>query len=164
MDKKIEIEFSELLNSNSKIINRVCCLYIDTEEDRKDLHQEICLQLWRSYGNFEGKSAVSTWLYKVALNTAITFFKKDKKQNQQTSQCFEFQSVIDDDVEEEKREQIEKMYEAINQLDRMEKALVTLYLDDKSYKEVSEILGISSVNARVKIVRIKEKLKNMLNG
>lgn len=162
MTKKTNINFEELLYKNNGIINKICCIYADSTENRKDLRQEIYLQLWRSYENFRGDSSVSTWLYKVSLNTAITFFKKEKKQSGKVNECIGDHNNSNK-IDEKENEQLERMYSAISTLNKLEKAVVTLYLDNKPYSEISEVLGITPGNARIRILRIKEKLKKMLN-
>ena len=156
-------EFTLLIQNNRAVISKICCLYMNTQADREDLHQEIMLQLWRSFSSFEGKAAVSTWVYKVALNTAITFLKKNKKQPEVFEACKVFYDEQENDAElNEKLTRFTLMQKAISQLSRIDKALITLYLEDKSYDDISEIMGITSGNARVKIMRLKEKLKQMV--
>lgn len=158
-----EKEFLEVLRQNTLIIKKVCCLYSNSREDSKDLEQEISLQLWRSYSTFQGRSKVSTWLYKVALNTAITFLKKEKKHSEKNA-CSEFYELTTNTNDEVILEQMAEMHKAINKLSKIEKALVMLYIDEKSYDEISDILGISAGNARVKLLRIKEKLKQTVKN
>lgn len=161
---KVYTEFLQLLNSNGRIIDRICCMYVDNQIDREDLKQEICLQLWRSFNSFQGKSAFSTWLYKVALNTALSFFRKDvKRKDRPSEECPEFAAVVNPEARQEIQEQTTLMYRAISRLPKLDRAIVALYLEEKNYNEISEILGITPVNARVRIVRIKERLRNMLN-
>ena len=159
-----EKEFLDLLIANSLIVKKVCCMYFDTEEDKKDLEQEIFLQLWRAYSNFKGESKFSTWLYKVALNTAITFFKKQKRKDNEQEICQEFYEVSNNMPDIHKNEQLERLHSAISMLSKSEKAFVMLYIDEKGYDEIAEILGITPGNARVKLARIKEKLKQNIKN
>ncbi|MFY7964753.1 MAG: RNA polymerase sigma factor [Chitinophagaceae bacterium] len=151
-----EQEFIRLLNAHQKIVYKVCNLYMDTKTDREDLFQEISLQAWKSFGSFRGEAQFSTWLYRVALNTAITFFRKEKKQIQTS-----FSDVLPDVVNSEDNieEQVKAMYKAIGNLNKIDKALVMLYLEDYSYIEIGEMLGISPNNVAVKMNRLKIKLK-----
>ena len=152
-----EKEFIHLLNQHQKIIYKVCNLYMDLHSDREDLFQEITLQAWKAYGNFRGDAKFSTWLYRVALNTAITFFRKDKKKPDiySTDTMPEKMEENFDPVEE----QVKAMYAAIGELSRIDKALVMLYLEDYSYQEIGEMMGITANNVAVKMNRIKLKLK-----
>ena len=152
----IDKQFTSLITKHQKIIYKVCNLYMDSKTDRQDLYQEICLQAWKSYNSFRGEAQFSTWLYRVALNTAITFLKKDKKQIQTTySEVLPDIKNDEDDVEEK----FKAMYKAINSLNNIDKALVMLYLEDFSYIEIGETLGITSNNVAVKMNRLKIKLK-----
>lgn len=154
----IEQEFITLLNQHQKIIHKVCNLYMDLQADREDLFQEITLQAWKAYGKFRGDAKFSTWLYRVALNTAITFFRKEKRQPALFSTTtFPDENATDspDPVEE----QVRALYTAISDLSRIDKALVMLYLEDYNYNEIGEMMGITANNVAVKMNRIKSKLK-----
>lgn len=157
MDYK-EKDFIQLLNQNQKIIHKVCNLYMNWQEDKEDLFQEITLQAWKAYSQFRGEAKFSTWLYRVALNTAITFFRKDKKNAfiDTVSEMPELTLPIDRDLIEDKTK---AMYEAIAALSKIDKAIVMLYLEDYSYAEISEIIGITANNIAVKMNRIKVKLR-----
>lgn len=159
-----ENEFLEVLQTNTLLVKKVCCMYSENKEDKQDLEQEICLQLWRAYPNFKGNSKISTWLYKVALNTAITFFKKQKKKQGQNEICQEFYELSSNNEDSDQAEKLVEMHKAISNLSKIEKALVMLYIDEKPYDEIADILGISAVNARVKLTRIKEKLRQTVNN
>lgn len=155
MDK--EQQFIALLNENQKIVHKVCNLYMDSASDREDLFQEITLQAWKAYGNFKGNSKFSTWLYRVALNTAITFFRKEKRMPQIYSS-----DILPEQLPEAYNpveEQVQAMYKAIGELSKIDKAVVMLYLEDYSYHDVGEMLGISANNVAVKMNRIKSRLK-----
>jgi RNA polymerase sigma-70 factor (ECF subfamily) len=155
-----EKEFVELLNNHQNIIHKICNVYMDSASDKEDLFQEITLQAWKSIKNFRGDAQFSTWLYRVALNTAITFFRKEKKQIQTTfTESFPESKDEHDPIEE----QVRAMYKAIAALSKIDKALVMLYLDDYSYKEMAEVLGMTVTNVGVKMNRIKTKLKEETN-
>ena len=127
------------------------------------MFQEITIQLWKAYPKFRGDAKFSTWMYRVGLNTAITLYRKSKRtiSTQDFSDVsFKISAEDYDDTEEQ---QLKLLYNAVRQLNDIEKALVFLYLEDKNYNEISETLGISEVNARVKMNRVKTKLKTILN-
>lgn len=153
-----EKEFISLLNEHQRIIHKVCNLYMDAHADREDLFQEITLQAWKAYGNFRGDAKFSTWLYRVALNTAITFFRKEKRQ----PDIFSTETVPDFntyDTYDPIEEQVKAMYAAIGELSKIDKAIVMLYLEDYNYNEIGEMMGITANNVAVKMNRIKTKLK-----
>ena len=152
-----EKEFISLLNQHQKIVYKVCNLYMDSHADREDLFQEITLQAWKAYGSFRGDAKFSTWLYRVALNTAITFFRKEKRKPDiySTDQPPEQGDEPIDAVEE----QVKAMYAAIGELSKIDKAIVMLYLEDYSYNGIGEMMGITANNVAVKMNRVKIKLK-----
>ena len=156
-----EKEFSQLIKDNQGLIIKVSRLYTNSIEDEQDLFQEIVLQLWRSYDTFKGQSKISTWMYRVALNTAITLFRKKTKSPQTDElQDFHYKDFVEDD--EEKQQQISTLYKVIKILPNVERAIVTTYLDDLPYKDIAENLGITEVNARVKMNRLKKTLKELM--
>ena len=141
------------------MIYKVCRIYAYTTADREDLFQEIVIQLWNAYPKFRGESKFSTWLYKVALNTAITGLRKKKDfiESREPAQLPERISEESTGREDE----ILQLHEAIGQLNQVEKAIMMLYIEDRSYEEMEEILGMSQGNLRVKMNRIKEKLRQL---
>lgn len=163
MSDTLEQSFVAQLQANQNIIHKICRLYTSGEDAHKDLFQEITIQLWKAFPKFRGDSKFSTWAYRVALNTAITLYRKDKRSVPTTE--FEGRQHYTPEVEYnyEEEEQLKLMYQAVYQLNDIEKALIFMYLEDKDYTEISETLGISEVNARVKMNRIKGKLKKILN-
>ncbi len=138
-------------------------MYMDNEEDRNDLIQEIVLQLWKSYEKFEGKSQFSTWMYRVSLNIALTYFKKEKKNTERHTLLDNFDK-IEEDHSNEKEQQLTLFYQAVHELNKVEKALIFLFLEGLSHREIAQNLGISEVNARVKLNRTKEKLQNLIKS
>ena len=163
MTKELEHKFISDLDQHQNIIHKVCKLYTNNKDAHNDLFQEITIQLWRAYPKFRGEAKFSTWMYRVALNTAITLYRKSKRAVRTQdfdSVLFKIEATEYDDTEEE---QLRRMYKAIKQLSDIEKALVFLYLEDKNYREISETMGITEVNARVKMNRIKTKLQKLLN-
>ena len=163
MNKALEHSFVEQLEKHQNIVHKVCRLYTNNQDAHNDLFQEITIQLWKAFPKFRGEAKFSTWMYRVGLNTAITLYRKSKRRiNTQDFDAIQFKIKADeyDDTEEE---QLKILYKAVHQLNDIEKALVFLYLEDKNYKEISETMGISEVNARVKMNRIKNKLRTILN-
>ena len=152
-----EKEFISLLNQHQKIVYKVCNLYMDRHSEREDLFQEITLQAWKAYGNFRGDAKFSTWLYRVALNTAITFFRKDK--NRPIIYSTDIVPDQPEDIFDPIEEQVKAMYTAIGDLSKIDKAIVMLYLEDYSYNEIGDMMGITANNVAVKMNRIKVKLK-----
>lgn len=163
MTQNLEQQFVDLLNKNQNIIHKVCRVYTNNQDAHNDLFQEITIQLWKAYPKFRGDAKFSTWMYRVALNTAITLYRKSKRQLN-TSDISDIHYKLESvEYDGEVEEQMALLYKAIHQLSDIEKALILLFLEDKPYKEISELMGISEVNARVKVNRIKTKLKTILN-
>lgn len=163
LKNELEKQFLSDFHANQNIAHKVCRLYTTNQSDHNDLFQEITIQLWKNYSKFRGDAKFSTWMYRVALNTAISLYRKSTrrvKTQDITDVNFKIKADEYDDTEEL---QLKALYKAIRKLNDIDKALVFLYLEDKNYKEISETLGISSVNARVKMNRAKEKLKKILN-
>lgn len=152
--------FIDILNNHRGLIYKVCNLYYDDPEDRKDLFQEIIIQVWKSMHNFRHESTLSTWMYRVALNTAITHFKKDKRAVKQVPIAGIDIPDLEDSVENE--EAFKELFKAIEHLDKIDKSIILLYLEEKSYEEISEITGLSKSNVGVKLSRIKAKLSHIL--
>lgn len=163
MKKKLEHKFVTDLERHQNIVHKICRIYTNDQASHNDLFQEITIQLWNAYPKFRGDSKFSTWMYRVALNTAITLYRKNKRgiQTQDYDTVhFRIQAEEYDPVQEQ---QLKLLYNAVKELNDIEKALVFLYLEDKNYKDISETLGITEVNARVKMNRVKTKLRNILN-
>lgn len=159
-----ENKFVDLVDRNQNLIHKICRLYTNSEAEHKDLFQEITIQLWKAYPKFRGDSKFSTWMYRVGINTAITLYRKSKRR----IRSYNFDDVSYKIPEEttynyKEDQQLEAIYEAVKALNDVDKAIVFLYLEDKSYKEISETIGLTEVNARVKMNRIKNKLKKQLN-
>ncbi|MDP4600111.1 MAG: sigma-70 family RNA polymerase sigma factor [Polaribacter sp.] len=163
MQKDLEAEFLSDFEKNQNIAHKICRMYTTDKEAHNDLFQEITIQLWKNYSKFRGDAKFSTWMYRVALNTAISLYRKSTKSiktDDFSDVAFRISSTEYDDTEEK---QLEALYKAIHQLNDIDKALIFLYLEDKNFHEIAETLGISNVNARVKMNRAKEKLKSILN-
>ncbi len=163
MTRDLEKRFIAELDKHQNIIHKVCRTYTTDEAAHKDLFQEITIQLWKAYPKFRGDSKFSTWMYRVAFNTAISLYRKSKR-TVETGPIYDNLKELEyQDYDGEYDKQIDRLYKAIHNLNDIEKALALLYLEDKSYKEISKTLGISEINARVKMNRTKSKLKKLLN-
>lgn len=163
MKKELEHRFVTNLEKHQNIVHKICRIYTSDQDSHNDLFQEITIQLWKAYPKFRGDAKFSTWMYRVALNTAITLYRKSRRSIQTHNiddVSFRLSSTEYDD---ESEQQLKLMYKAVKQLNDIDKALVFLYLEDQSYREISDTLGISEVNARVKMNRIKTKLKSIIN-
>jgi RNA polymerase sigma-70 factor (ECF subfamily) len=145
------------------IIIKICRAYTDTQEDFEDYYQEVCLQIWRSKDNFKEQSAWSTWIYRLSLNVCLTFLKK-KKNNKQNAPS----DLLPDEVLVDSRafddESLNQLYAAIRQLSEIDRAVILLYLEEKSYQEIADIIGTNTNNIGVRITRIKERLKKILSN
>ena len=160
----MEKEFTELLYQNQGIVHKVCSLYFNNRTDKEDYKQELIIQLWKAFPSFNKQSKFSTWMYRVCLNASIDIIRKEKTQPK-------FVKIDNHGIEpsvetnSDKAENKERLYQAINKLSEIDKAIITLYLDEFSYKEIAEIIGISESNTGVKINRIKSLiLKSIENG
>lgn len=160
--KDIKENFASLIIDNSNIINKICNVYANKKEDFDDLRQEIIYQLWKSYPTFKNDSKFQTWMYKVALNTALHHKRSNSRLFSPLTSKIE---TTDDDLshQQQKEELIEKMYSAIWELNNLDRAIIFLYLEKCSYEKISEIVGLSEKNVSVKLTRIKEILKKKLN-
>ena len=158
----MEKEFIQIIQKNQGIIHKVCNIYCDEQEDRNDLFQEIVAQLWKSFPTFQNRSKFSTWMYRVALNTAITSFKKTKRRPDQNRLTYENFQIVNEDYDTETEDNIKHLHCAVAQLTGVEKSIVLLYLENKKYEEIAEITGITQNYVRVKMSRVKKKLKKLM--
>ncbi len=156
--------FRSVVESDSDRIYRVCCCYIRDKDERKDVFQEVLIHIWNSLGTFRNESQISTWIYRITVNTCLGFLRTEKRR----AKVFEKAATdggpeIPDpswtpDTGETERE-IQDLYGCINELPAFEKTIISLYLEDVGTKQMAEILGISEVNVRVKLHRIRKELK-----
>lgn len=156
-------QFIKTIDEHKKIIYKIVNSYCSNREDRKDLEQEIIIQLWKTFDNYNSDYKYSTWMYRIALNVAISFYRKEKKWSIKNDYYNE-ESIfkIEEDTSEEQTElnyHLKLLQEFIYNLNELNKALMLLYLEEKSYEEIAEILGITKTNVATKISRIKLKLK-----
>lgn len=154
-------DFEKYVSENGRLINKICYMYASCMDDFNDLRQEVLLNIWQGMDAFEARSKVSTWIYRVCLNTCITYSNKEKKHHGhdelgENLYCY-------DDTQEHLR-QLQEMYKLIDQLNRLEKALVLMWLDEIPYDEIGRIMGISRNNVASKLRRAKEKLSKMANS
>jgi RNA polymerase sigma-70 factor (ECF subfamily) len=153
--------FSTLIEKHQAIIHKISFIYSDGAEDRKDLFQEICLQLWKAYPKFREDAKFSTWMYRVALNTAISNVRKNR--NKPSFETInEKNQIVDHSYEEAGR--IKLLYLGISKLNQIDKAIILLWLEEKSYEEIAIIMGTSKTNISVKLVRIKRKLEELIGN
>lgn len=150
----MEKKFTELLYQNQGIVHKICSLYFNNRIEKEDYKQELIIQLWKAFPSFNNQSKFSTWMYRVCLNAAIDILRKEKTQPQFVK-IDNYSLGTMSEANNEKNENQEKLYQAIKGLSDIDKAIITLYLDEFSYKEISEIIGISESNTGVKINRIK---------
>ena len=157
-------EFLKRIEERKLIIYKICNSYCKNASNRDDLAQEIIYQLWKSYSHFNGTVKFSTWMYRVALNVAITFYRKTKS-SEAIIKLGEPDIEIEDDKDNtgELEKNINTLQQFINELKELDKALMILYLEDKKYIEISEILGITETNVATRISRIKDKLKQQFS-
>jgi RNA polymerase sigma-70 factor (ECF subfamily) len=152
-------QFLELIHKHQSIIHKICFIYAKNSSDREDLQQEIILQLWKSYPSFKGDAAFSTWMYRVALNTAI---------NQTRRPGLLIDSTSTPDIPYDPAdsyhlsEEIQILYRAITRLKKVEKAIILLWLEERSYEEIAASIGITVKNVSVKLVRTREKLAEII--
>lgn len=157
-----EEQFLEVIEQHKKLIYKISNAYCSAEQDRKDLRQEIVLQLWRSFPKYDDQYALSTWIYRIALHVSISFQRKEKRRKR-----FRLRSMPKDpflvarekDTQIEVGEQLQRLHQFIAKLKKLDKALMILYLEEKTHAEIAEILGLSKSNVGTKINRIKKKLK-----
>lgn len=154
-------DFTELIKQNEGILFKITSVYAADRDAQKDLYQEVVLQLWKSFGSFRNESKVSTWLYRIALNTAITFMRKAKKK----APFIPIDQVVLEYTETKDQlfeERVKLLYEHIKALDSLEKGIVLLYMEEKSYEEIAQITGLTASNVGTRLSRIKAKLKQQM--
>lgn len=156
-----ERQFLQLIDQHQGIIHKICGIYRDSREDREDLFQEIVFQLWKSAPGFKGESKFTSWMYRIALSTAVVSFRKKKPAIIYTQNLPEQESITENEQAALHQEQL---FEAVKKLNDADKALITLYLEDLSYEEMAEITGISENYVGVRLNRIKTKIENLLKN
>ncbi len=155
--------YSASILPHAPIIIKICRAYTDTHEDFEDYYQEVCLQIWKSRHNFQGQSEWSTWVYRLSLNVSMTLLKKKKSSPQYTGSEF-IPEELTEDSKAFSDESLEQLFHAIRKLSEVDRGIILLYLEEKSYQEIADIIGTNPNNIGVKIKRIKERLKKLLDG
>ncbi|MEL6257201.1 MAG: sigma-70 family RNA polymerase sigma factor [Bacteroidota bacterium] len=156
-----ERKFVQIIRENEGLIYKVSSIYAQAREDRLDLYQEIVLQLWKAWKKYRGEAKVSTWMYRVAMNTGITYIRKQKRRARQVeldNQLLNRAENLDPALEE----RMNLLYRHIESLGKLDKGLILLYLEDRNYEEIAEITGLSKSNVGTRLSRIKQKLKNQM--
>ena len=153
-----EALFLRVIEEHKRIIYKVCFVYAKDEDTINDLYQEVALNLWKALPRFRNESKLSTWVYRIALNTCVSYLRLSKRQPQTVPLLLSMSGIFAD---EQDKENLKELYRLIGRLGEMERAVILLWLDEKSYKEISEILGISPSVVGVRINRIKAKLREM---
>ena len=152
--------FLSLMEQHKQIIYKVCFMYASEEETINDLFQEVTLNLWKGFPKFRGESNISTWVYRIAVNTCVSWLRSSNRQLQTVPLTLFTADLITD---EQEKENLRELYSLINRLGKLERALILLWLEERSYEEIAEILDISVSNVGVRINRIKTKLREMSN-
>ena len=160
--KPIEKEFLEVIDGHKRVIYKVCYMYAKDQDDLNDLFQEVVLNLWKGFPRYRGDSKLATWVYSIAMKTCITFLRRSNARLQTVPIAANMAGLMADDNETE--QQLKELYRLINQLGKLERALILLWLEERSYQEIADILGISKGNVAVKLCRVKEKLRVMSNN
>jgi len=168
MENSKEIRFKQIVEENGNRISRICSYYSKNTEDRKDMYQEILVNIWKSLDKFRGESAISTWIYRIAVNTSLTFAGKSYRNlNLNIEQLPQGVGILcnDDELEQKQKSELrlEELETQLNLLSIIDKALITLVLEGLSMREIAEVIGLTEPNVKVKIHRIKEHLKQQLN-
>ena len=156
-----EKEFAQVVSEQKSTIYTVCYMFSKDNDEVNDLFQEILINLWKGFASFDGRSDIRTWVYRVALNTCITIDRKKKRRRDKEAKVEMDINLYEDNDADTK--QVKKLYERINKLGVFDRAIVLLWLEGMPYDEIGQIVGISSKNVSVKLVRIREELKNMNN-
>jgi len=154
----VEKEFLNMIREHRGIIYKVASIYADKENILDDLYQEVVLNLWKAFPDFRKESAYSTWIYRIALNTCISFYRKSSRKPMYVELSPDLKISSEDNSL-----YVNELYTLINQLNKLERAIIFLYLEDRPYKEIADIMGITPTNVSTKINRIKEKLIKMSN-
>ena len=155
-----EQKFVNLINEHQGLIHKVCIMYENDREVRNDLFQEIVLQLWKSFPTFRGEAKISTWMYRIALNTAISGFRKETRKIV-TEDLREVHFNISENGDESE-ENLQKLQWAIRQLNEIDRAMIMMALEEVPYEDIAETIGISQNNVRVRMNRIREKLRKLM--
>ena len=158
--KDIELQFTKMVKEHRKTIYTVCYFYSKDTEEVNDLYQEILINLWKGFEKFRGESSLKTWIWRVSLNTCNNQERKKKSNVQTIPLSIDIDLYNDDDAHSK---QIQMLYNRINRLDVFDRAIILLWLENMSYQDIAEVVGISLSNVTTRLFRIKEQLKSMSN-
>lgn len=154
-----EQEFLSVVREYERIIYKVCYLYATKNAPLNDLYQEVVLNIWKAFGKFRGESKISTWIYRIALNTCISFIRKERNIPEIVTLTQETDWMTDDG--DELQVMLKELHSLINRLGQLDKSIVLLYLEEKSYEDIAEIMGLTVTNVATKLSRVKDKLRKM---
>ena len=160
--KELEKDFLEMIAAQKRTIYKVCYIYAKDQDDLNDLFQETVLNLWKGFPRYRGDSKLTTWVYRIAMNTCITFLRHANTRPQTVPMTANVASQMAND--EDTNARLQELYQLINQLGKLERALILRWLEERSYQEMADILGLSKANVAVKLNRIREKLRRMSNN
>ena len=156
----LEQEFISLVKQHERVIYNVCTFYVSETSPLEDLFQDIVLNLWKAYPKFRNESKTSTWIYRIALNTCVSDLRRNAKLRQNVPLSFSEHLVFE---QETKSAEIQELYSLIYKLDNIERSIILLWLEEKSYQEIADVTGFSIAGVAMRLKRTKEKLKNMSN-
>lgn len=169
MDDQKEARFKQIIEENSSRINGICRYYCSNSETQKDMYQEVLVNIWKSLDKFRGDSAISTWIYRIAVNTSLSFTGKAyRNQNLYIDKDPQYMDILFDDDELEQKinteRHLDQLETQLNMLSIIDKALITLVLEGLSMREIADVIGLTEPNVKVKIHRIKEQLKQQFSN
>ena len=163
-----ESYYKEIIKLNRDRIYRICCGYVHNTDERNDVFQEIQINIWKSLDNFRGQASVSTWIYRITVNTCLSYLRTEQRRkrliDRDASESIDLLTEENIEESEELKHLLDRLYRRITTLSPIDRAVISLYLEDVSSKESAEILGISEANVRVKLHRIRKALKEMEDG
>jgi RNA polymerase sigma-70 factor (ECF subfamily) len=158
INEPVQKEFLSVIKEYERVIYKVCYLYANPNAPLNDLYQDVILNIWKAFPKFRKECKISTWIYRIALNTCISFYRKEKNVPEIVlTHEIDWTSEAHDPI----NEMLKQLYRMINQLGQLDKSIILLYLEDKSYEEIAEITGLTVTNVATKLSRIKDKLKRM---
>ncbi|MBP1614187.1 MAG: putative polymerase sigma factor [Bacteroidetes bacterium] len=160
MNVNVEREFVSVIKEYERVIYKVCYLYTTKNATLNDLYQEVTLNLWKAYPKFRHECKISTWIYRIALNTCISFIRKEKNVPEIIA-LTQYEAEWMTEEQDELQIMLKELYQLISQLGQLDKSIILLYLEEKSYEEIAEITGLTVTNVATKLSRIKDKLKKM---
>lgn len=163
MEINLEEHFLKILSENKLILYKIANVYCPDTEEKRDLFQEITLNLWKAFPHYRHEAKLSTWIYKIALNTAITNYRKNNRKIKPSPLSDHMFDQLSNYLTENSDEEVKILYEAISKLLPVDKAIILLYLEENSYQSISDITGISIGNVGMRIKRTKEKLLVLIN-